>query len=101
MKDFVIDSLPTNNRPQNLVKFFQVAFDKIYSTIYNQQKEIKTIYDPQEIKINLLRELSSDMGLDLDINILSQLNEENLREFVSNIPILIKKKGTISSLFSI
>ena len=99
LKDYVINTLPTNNRPERLVEFFYNVFDRTYSKIYYKMNDVKSLYDPSEINIQYIDELAENYDVkigDFDID-----NEDRLRELTKNIPIIMKKKGTYSSIISI
>lgn len=99
LKDYVINSIPQNNRNKNLIEFFGTCFDEVYSKIFNQQKQIKTLYDSKEMDVSHINKLSS--FFDVNLEIYSTTKEDRLRDLSDNLPTILKKKGTYSSLIGI
>ena len=92
--------LPDSNRTDKLAEFIKVAFDQVYNKIYKQQKNLKTLYDPSESEPEYLDDLTKGLyGTDIDLYALD--DEERLRDLTRSMPIILKKKGTYSSLIGI
>jgi hypothetical protein len=99
MKDYVDNVLPLHNRTENLTTFIDTVFDTHYSKIETKQKELKTLYDAEEMDIKYIK----DLGKLYDVNLsLYNVDKENrLRELAGNLPIILKKKGTYSAFIGI
>lgn len=97
--DYVINSLPTNNRTEKLNEFIKVAFDQVYHHIYNKQRELKSLYDANEMDIVYSEQHANQFNIDLSLFDLEQ--DKRVRDLIINLPVLLKKKGTYSSLISI
>lgn len=96
LKDFMIDAIPTNNMGINLKTFIWEHFDRIYQEVYNMEKNIYSLLDPEETYIKFLGYLSLFYGINIDS--LSAISEKNQRWYVKNLPHFLKKKGTWSSI---
>ena len=95
--NWVEKSVPETNKTTNFKKFLKIGFDKVYNRIYNSQKDILTITDPLETKLDFLPALSNLFLLELN-----RENPEILqRQLTKNISNWLKKKGTYSSIFII
>jgi len=99
-KDLVINFLPPNNRTPKLSEFISIIFDQIYNKIYKQQKNLKTLYDGLESDAKYLNDLTTGI-YDINIDKYGLIKEDRLRDLVRNMPIILKKKGTYSSLIGI
>jgi hypothetical protein len=73
--------------------------DRVYEEPYNMARNITTLLDPKEIPQHMLAMLGSFY----DVNVIPLLNEFNsdIREFISALPLILKKKGTQASLIQI
>jgi hypothetical protein len=100
LKDIVVNSLPEHNRTDKLKEFINIGFDQIYSKIFNQQKNMKTLYNPYEVESRFIERLNRGM-YDVDIDLYNLSDEDRVRDLTSNMPILLKKKGTYSSFISV
>jgi hypothetical protein len=83
-----------------LVEFFTYAFDRVYSKTYNKLSNIETLYDSQETDPNFIDDLSSSL-YNTDLDLYGIEREKRLRELLKSMPILLKKKGTFSSVIGI
>jgi hypothetical protein len=99
MKDYANNVLPLHSRTENITEFLDTYFDKHYSKIETKLKEMKTLYDAEEMRMQYIK----DLGRLYDVNLsLYNVDKENrLRELASNLPILLKKKGTYSAFIGI
>jgi len=94
---YALNTLPVNNRTENLQIFLETFFDKQYSEIYNSLKNILCLSDPYEMWSNylyyllLMYNVSTKHSMDIDTE----------RVFVANLPYYLKRKGTYSSLYII
>jgi hypothetical protein len=95
MKDYAFSALPSNNQTDNVKELFKEYFDKIHSKPYNLIKNIWTLSDPKEVNEDYLYYISNmyNMGL------ISDATTARQREYVSDLPNLLKRKGTYSSLY--
>jgi hypothetical protein len=50
LQNSIVGFLPEHNKTEKLKEFIQIVFDKAYSRIFNQQKNMKTLYDPYEVE---------------------------------------------------
>ena len=95
--NWVEKSIPEINKTKNFQKFLKIGFDQVYNRIYNSQKDLVTITDPLETKLDFLPALSNLFLLELN-----RENPEILqRQLTKNISNWLKKKGTYSSIFII
>jgi hypothetical protein len=99
LKDYVKKTVPVHQQTGKFSEFLEIYFDRVQSEIYNLQKNIWTLLDPMEIDPEYLGYLSKfyDMG---DITDISTETLRN-REFVRDLPYLLKRKGTNSSIYDI
>lgn len=98
LKDFAVASFPENNMNDRLKEFLWVWYDKIYQKIYNLQKNLFSLLDPEEIDFKFLGYLAKQYDIEID-----QLTipEDNLREFTKNAINFLKRKGTYASIYII
>lgn len=98
LKDFAVAAFPENNMNDRLKEFLWVYFDKIYQSIYNLQKNVFSLIDPQEIDMKFLAYLAKQYDIDID-----QLNitDVQLREFTQNAINFLKRKGSYASIYII
>lgn len=96
IKDFMIEAIPTNDMDVNLKTFTWELFDRSYQETYNMEKNIKTLLDPEEIDFNFLGYLSKFYNVDLDQYV---IDNDKQRNYIKNLPTLLKKKGTYNALF--
>ena len=97
MMKYAINALPVNNRTDNLNIFFENYFDKLYSQTYNKLKNITVQSDPFEMDSNYLYYLLNMFKTSSNHN----MTDEIQREFISNLPFLLKRKGSYASLYII
>lgn len=96
MKDFMINSIPDNDISPAFRVFTWELFDRVYQEVYNQQKNIYTLLDPEEINEKFLGYLALFYNFDLDV--FNDVSLTNRRYFIRNLPYLLKKKGSWTSL---
>lgn len=96
MKDFMIEAIPENDMGVNLKSFTWENFDRIYQEVYNMQKSMYTLLDPEEVYEKYLGFLA--LFYDIDIDDFSAIPEQNRRLYVKNLPHFLKKKGSWTSL---
>jgi hypothetical protein len=63
---FVINSIPENNRTENLQTFLKIAFDKVYTEIYNKQKNLLSLHDVLEVDNRYLDLFASQYNIILN-----------------------------------
>lgn len=97
INNYVYRALPENNRNTNIKQFFNLFFDKIYSKIHNLSKDIWSMVDPFEVNEKYLEYIYNTYDMDY----LSDILEFKRREYASALPVLLKRKGTYSSLYII
>lgn len=97
MKDYVLNALPEANRTENLREFFGVAFDQLYSQVYNKMRNILRLSDPYETKEEYLHYLLETYGT-TSILPSGSVNYDAERFFVKNLSSLLKRKGTYEAL---
>lgn len=98
MKDFAINSIPIHQRSPKFTEFLITYFDRVYQENYNLLKNVFTLIDPYEIDIKYLGYLSQNFNM-FDVPVTT--NDEISREFIANMPWLLKRKGTYSELYVI
>jgi hypothetical protein len=97
--DYVKSSLPeyiTNNNPK-LNEYLYEVFNKKYSLIYGKQKNINSLISPLEIDKNFLYNYAYNFGLNIKENFILN-HSEKLRQFLDNITMFLKLKGTYTSI---
>ncbi len=97
MKTFVSTSIPSHQRTPNLVEFLDIYFDRVYNEVYNLKKDIFTLYDPMEVDEKYLNYLANQYYIDMNLDI-GEFDTLKQRDFVKNLPSLLKKKGTYVSI---
>lgn len=97
MKDYALNALPETNRTENLREFFGVAFDQLYSQVYNKMRNILRLSDPYETKYEYLHYLLESYGTTSIIPSAST-DYDAERFFVKNLSALLKRKGTYEAL---
>lgn len=97
VKDFMIEAIPPNDMDDKLNIFIWEIFDRLYQEIYNMQKNIYTLLDPEDTYIKFLGYLSLFYGINLDK--FWMIPEERQRWYIKNLPYFLKKKGTWNSLW--
>jgi hypothetical protein len=97
IKTFINNSIPSHQRTPNLTKFLDIYFDRVYSEVYSLQKDIFSLYDPMETNQKYLSYISDQYYIDVGIDI-ENFNVSKQRSFIKNLPLLLKKKSTYSSI---
>lgn len=97
LKDFMIEAIPYNDMGYNLKSFTWENFDRIYQEIYNMQKNIYTLLDPDEIYDRYLGFLA--LFYDVDLDKFQVIPSQNKRWYIKNLPYFLKKKGSWASLW--
>ncbi len=97
MKDYALNALPETNRTENLREFLGVAFDQLYSQVYNKMRNILRLSDPYETKEEYLHYLLESYGTTSIIPSGSD-DYDAERFFVKNLSALLKRKGTYEAL---
>ncbi len=95
LANYAIKCLPVNNQTDNIKMFFEVFFDQFYSQIYNKMKTILVQSDPHEMDERYLYYLLNMFN----VSTVHNMDEETERSFISNLPNLLERKGSYSSLY--
>lgn len=99
MKDFVVNALPSNNRTDNMVEFLQTSFDEVYNRPYYLIRNIFTQSDTHEVNQDYLYYISNMYASPILTPTIEDINRK--RDYVDNLPSLLKRKGTYTSLYLI
>ena len=100
LKDFALNAIPEHQRTDNLRELFGVTFDEFYSQIYNKMGNTLSLSDPFETPAEYLRYLLETYGT-TSIIPEGSTNFVLDRFFINNLPPLLKRKGSYSSLYGI
>lgn len=99
-KDYVLNCVPNNLRTDNFKKFIDLNFDISFNELYYLEKNLFSLLDSYEIDKDFLNYLSKACHIDID-DLLEEVDDINLRNFVYELVNILKKKGTFSALLSI
>lgn len=97
LKNWVIDALPYNNRTDRIQDFLDIAFDHVYHQVYHMTKDMFSFFDPKEVRDDHLYYIADKFNIDID----EDIDETRLREFIDNLPYIIKRKGTYAVYYAI
>lgn len=97
-KDFVIKSIPENNRKEKFVRFMETVFDQFYHKWYTYQKNLSSIIDYDETWSEFLNYLISIYNFPYIIY--DYTDTDRIRGIAQHIPTILKKKGSFSSITS-
>ncbi len=95
MDEYALSCLPEHNRTTRLKELFSVFFDKVYNEVYNQQKNVFTLFDPYEVNEHHLAYIDSTYKMTVD----NELPEIIKRSLTANHINYLKRVGTYSSIF--
>ena len=93
----MMKALPPNNRNDNLYQYLKIHADNIFSQTYNMQKNIPTLVSADESYFEFLPNILDNYNISLPFN----LETNTIRDFIKYIPIMLKKKGTYTSLINV
>jgi len=109
---YAITCIPEHNQTPRLKEFFEITLDKVYNSVYNRSRDIKTLLDAKEIPLSYLPYLAQIYNYTFNksyyeslfidkVSLETRTREKRLREITSNIINYLKRKGTYSSLYII
>jgi len=96
MQEFTKRALPEHQRTDRIKEFLDLSFGNVFSEIYSKTKNLNTLMDTMSVDSDFLHyilEFTNWSFLDKSTFTIAE------REFVRDIVFLLKKKGTISSLY--
>lgn len=95
-KDFVIRSVPENNRKEKFIRFLEIVFDQVYHKYYEYQKNLPSIIDYEETYPEFLDNIISIYNLPYTVYDYSDV--DTLRRMARFSPVILKKKGSFASI---
>lgn len=95
LKDHVVKALPENNQTDKMVAFLSDYYDQVHNEPYWKIKDLWSLQDPMDIDPKYL----GYMARIYDFDLLENLSIDDEREYVANLPELLKRKGTFTSIF--
>ncbi len=112
MARYALSCLPPHLQTTNIQEFFKIYFDKVFSKVYNKEKSVITLLDAAETDLSFIQYLANFYGVTLNKSYVDSLYtlvdtpstkiaERRVREYVGEMPNLLKRKGTYASLYII
>lgn len=96
LPEFIKKSLPEHQRTDRIKEFINLSFGNIFSEIYHKTKNLPRLIDAMSVNDNMLNYIVEFTNWSFLVKDEYTLAE---REFVRDIVSLLKRKGTISSIY--
>jgi hypothetical protein len=97
MKDYALNALPEHQRTDNLREFLGVSFDMLYYKLYGKNRDILSLLDPYETPDIYLKYILKMYDMSSVIYDTSEGYDKD-RFYISNLPGLLKRKGTYTDI---